>query len=84
MEQNAQEGSNLVQDPTIQQGQTDGENVEIPKVDIGTSESFTRDQVQEIVNNALKSEIVGLKSNNQALKDEKKKALKVCFLPSLF
>ena len=31
-------------------------------------------QVQEIVNNALKSEIVGLKSNNQALKDEKKKA----------
>ena len=74
MEQNAQEGSNLVQDPTIQQGQTDGESVEIPKVDIGTSESFTRDQVQEIVNNALKSEIVGLKSNNQALKDEKKKA----------
>ena len=74
MEQNAQEGSNLVQDPTIQQGQADGESVEIPKVDIGTSESFTRDQVQEIVNNALKSEIVGLKSNNQALKDEKKKA----------
>lgn len=74
MEQTAQEGSNLVQDPTIQQGQADVESVEIPKVDIGTSESFTRDQVQEIVNNALKSEIVGLKSNNQALKDEKKKA----------
>ena len=48
--------------------------VEVPKVDLGDSETFSRDQVQEIVNNALKSEIVGLKSNNQALKDEKKKA----------
>ena len=74
MEQAQQEGANLAQEATIQQGQTENPGVEIPKVDIGESESFTRDQVQEIVNNALKSEIVGLKSNNQALKDEKKKA----------
>lgn len=71
MEQAQQETSNLVQEPQIQAGQ---ESVEIPKVDIGEGESFTKDEVQEIVNNALKSEIVGLKSNNQALKDEKKKA----------
>lgn len=51
-----------------------GEAVEVPQVDIGDGDTFTKDQVQEIVNNALKSEIVGLKSNNQALKDEKKKA----------
>ena len=74
MEQAQQEATNLAQEATIQQGQTDNSSVEVPKVDIGESESFTRDQVQEIVNNALKSEIVGLKSNNQALKDEKKKA----------
>ena len=74
MEQAQQEGTNLAQEATIQQGQTENSSVEVPQVDIGESESFTRDQVQEIVNNALKSEIVGLKSNNQALKDEKKKA----------
>ena len=69
MEQAQQEAASVVQET---QGQT--ESVEIPQVDLGDSETFTKDQVQEIVNNALKSEIVGLKSNNQALKDEKKKA----------
>ena len=58
----------------VQETQGQSESVEIPQVDLGDNETFTKDQVQEIVNNALKSEIVGLKSNNQALKDEKKKA----------
>ena len=73
MEQAQQEAASVVQEV---QGSTGGEaqGVEIPKVDLGDTETFSRDQVQEIVNNALKSEIVGLKSNNQALKDEKKKA----------
>lgn len=73
MEQAQQEAASMVQEV---QGSTGGEaqGVEIPKVDLGDTETFSRDQVQEIVNNALKSEIVGLKSNNQALKDEKKKA----------
>jgi hypothetical protein len=73
MEQAQQEAASMVQEV---QGSTGGEaqGVEIPKVDLGDNENFSRDQVQEIVNNALKSEIVGLKSNNQALKDEKKKA----------
>lgn len=61
----------MVQEPQIQTGT---EGVEVPQVEIGDGETFSRDQVQEIVTNALKSEIVGLKSNNQALKDEKKKA----------
>ena len=73
MEQATQESTNLAQEATIQQGQGP-ESIEVPKIDIGDSDTFSRDQVQEIVNNALKSEIVGLKSNNQALKDEKKKA----------
>tara|TARA_B100000242_G_scaffold294341_1_gene276536 strand:+ start:1762 stop:2580 length:819 start_codon:yes stop_codon:yes gene_type:complete len=47
--------------------------VEVPEINLGDAESFTKEQVQDIVQNALKSEIVGLKSNNQALKDEKKK-----------
>jgi hypothetical protein len=71
MEQGQQETSSMVQEPQIQTG---GEGVEVPQVEIGDGETFSRDQVQEIVTNALKSEIVGLKSNNQALKDEKKKA----------
>lgn len=73
MEQAQQETASMVQEV---QGAAGGEaqGVEVPQVDIGDSESFSRDQVQEIVNNALKSEIVGLKSNNQALKDEKKRA----------
>ena len=61
----------MAQEGAVQQGQ---ESVEIPSVDLGDGDTFSREQVQEIVNNALKSEIVGLKSNNQALKDEKKKA----------
>ena len=71
MEQAQQEASNMAQEGAVQQGQ---ESVEIPNIDLGDNETFSREQVQEIVNNALKSEIVGLKSNNQALKDEKKKA----------
>ena len=71
MEQTTQEATNLAQEGSIQQGQ---ESVEVPQVDLGDGDTFSREQVQEIVNNALKSEIVGLKSNNQALKDEKKKA----------
>lgn len=71
MEQAQQEASNMAQEGAVQQGQ---ESVEIPSVDLGDGDTFSREQVQEIVNNALKSEIVGLKSNNQALKDEKKKA----------
>ena len=47
--------------------------VEVLEINLGDAESFTKEQVQDIVQNALKSEIVGLKSNNQALKDEKKK-----------
>ena len=73
MEQATQESTNLAQEGTAQQGQG-SESIEVPKIDLGDSDTFSRDQVQEIVNNALKSEIVGLKSNNQALKDEKKKA----------
>jgi len=73
MEQATQESTNLAQEGTVQQGQG-SESIEVPKIDLGDSDTFSRDQVQEIVNNALKSEIVGLKSNNQALKDEKKKA----------
>ena len=74
MEQATQEATNVAQqEGSVQQGQG-AESVEVPKVDLGDSDTFSRDQVQEIVNNALKSEIVGLKSNNQALKDEKKKA----------
>lgn len=71
MEQAQQETPNMAQEGSVSQGQ---EGVEIPSVDLGDGDTFSRDQVQEIVNNALKSEIVGLKSNNQALKDEKKKA----------
>lgn len=74
MEQAQQEAASVVQEV---QGTAGGEaqaGVEVPKVDLGDADSFSRDQVQEIVNNALKSEILGLKSNNQALKDEKKKA----------
>ena len=48
--------------------------VEVPKVDIGSSETFTREQVEGIVAKALESEITGLKSNNMALKEEKRKA----------
>jgi len=73
MEQATQESTNLAQEGTVQQGQGP-ESIEVPKIDLGDSDTFSREQVQEIVNNALKSEIVGLKSNNQALKDEKKKA----------
>lgn len=73
MEQATQESTNLAQEGTVQQGQG-SESIEVPKIDLGDSDTFSREQVQEIVNNALKSEIVGLKSNNQALKDEKKKA----------
>ena len=40
MEQAQQEGTNLAQEATIQQGQTENSGVEIPKVDIGESESF--------------------------------------------
>lgn len=69
MEQAQQEAASMVQEVQAQ-----GEGVEIPQVDLGDADTFSREQVQEIVNNALKSEIVGLKSNNQALKDEKKKA----------
>jgi hypothetical protein len=63
----------MAQEGALQQGQG-AENIEVPQVDLGDGDTFSRDQVQDIVNNALKSEIVGLKSNNQALKDEKKKA----------
>jgi len=73
MEQATQESTNLAQEGTVQQGQG-SESIEVPKIDLGDSDTFSKEQVQEIVNNALKSEIVGLKSNNQALKDEKKKA----------
>ena len=69
MEQAQQEAASMVQEVQAQ-----GEGVEIPQVDLGDADTFSREQVQDIVNNALKSEIVGLKSNNQALKDEKKKA----------
>ena len=69
MEQAQQEAASMVQEVQAQ-----GEGVEIPQVDIGDADTFSREQVQDIVNKALKSEIVGLKSNNQALKDEKKKA----------
>ena len=73
MEQAQQETASMVQEVQSAAG-GEAQGVEVPQVDIGDSESFSRDQVQEIVNNALKSEIVGLKSNNQALKDEKKRA----------
>ena len=55
------------------QGAVSGK-VEVPKVDIGSSETFTREQVEGIVAKALESEITGLKSNNVALKEEKRKA----------
>tara|TARA_Y100000814_G_scaffold287545_1_gene257819 strand:- start:764 stop:1606 length:843 start_codon:yes stop_codon:yes gene_type:complete len=74
MESTQNEATNVAQEVPSQAGTEAQAGVEVPKVDLGDSETFSRDQVQEIVNNALKSEIVGLKSNNQALKDEKKKA----------
>ena len=74
MESTQNEATNMAQEVQGQAGTEAQAGVEVPKVDLGDSETFSRDQVQEIVNNALKSEIVGLKSNNQALKDEKKKA----------
>lgn len=74
MESTQNEATNVAQEIPSQAGTEAQAGVEVPKVDLGDSETFSRDQVQEIVNNALKSEIVGLKSNNQALKDEKKKA----------
>ena len=74
MEQAQQEAASVVQEVQATAGGEAQAGVEVPKVDLGDADSFSRDQVQEIVNNALKSEILGLKSNNQALKDEKKKA----------
>ena len=74
MESTQNEATNVAQEVQSQAGTEAQAGVEVPKVDLGDSDTFSRDQVQEIVNNALKSEIVGLKSNNQALKDEKKKA----------
>ena len=74
MEATQNEATNVAQEVPSQAGTEAQAGVEVPKVDLGDSDTFSRDQVQEIVNNALKSEIVGLKSNNQALKDEKKKA----------
>ena len=74
MESTQNETTNVAQEVPSQAGTEAQAGVEVPKVDLGDSDTFSRDQVQEIVNNALKSEIVGLKSNNQALKDEKKKA----------
>ena len=74
MESTQNEATNVAQEVPSQAGTEAQAGVEVPKVDLGDSDTFSRDQVQEIVNNALKSEIVGLKSNNQALKDEKKKA----------
>ena len=74
MEQAQQEATNVVQEVQATAGSEGQGAVEVPQVDLGDGDTFSRDQVQEIVNNALKSEIVGLKSNNQALKDEKKKA----------
>ena len=74
MESTQNETTNVAQEIQGQAGTEAQAGVEVPKVDLGDSDTFSRDQVQEIVNNALKSEIVGLKSNNQALKDEKKKA----------
>ena len=74
MESTQNEATNVAQEVSGQAGTEAQAGVEVPKVDLGDSDTFSRDQVQEIVNNALKSEIVGLKSNNQALKDEKKKA----------
>jgi hypothetical protein len=50
------------------------QKVEVPKVDLGSTDTFTREQVEGIVAKALESEITGLKSNNIALKEEKKKA----------
>ena len=49
------------------------QKVEVPKVDLGSTDTFTREQVEGIVAKALESEITGLKSNNIALKEEKKK-----------
>lgn len=50
------------------------QKVEVPKINLGEGENFSREQVENIVKSALESEIVGLKTNNQALKEEKKKA----------
>lgn len=74
MEQAQQEAASMVQEVQATAGGEAQAGVEVPQIDLGDAENFSRDQVQEIVNKALKSEIVGLKSNNQALKDEKKKA----------
>lgn len=46
------------------------------KIDLGSSESFSREEVEQIVSNAIENKISGLKSNNYALKDEKLKAQK--------
>jgi len=49
------------------------QKVEVPKVDLGSTDTFTREQVEGIVAKALESEITGLKSNNIALKEERRR-----------
>lgn len=48
--------------------------VQVPKVDIGEGNSFSREEVEKIVNQALEREILGLKNNNMNLREEKKRA----------
>jgi len=43
-------------------------------VELSETESYSKEQVEQIVRSALDKEIAGLKSNNSSLKEEKKKA----------
>lgn len=53
-------------------GGTESQQAQV--VELSEEESYSKEQVEQIVKSALDKEIAGLKSNNSALKEEKKKA----------
>ena len=61
------------QEEVLEQASEGTEAAQPEVVEIGEGENFSRQQVEEIVKSALEKEITGLKANNSALKEEKKK-----------
>ena len=62
------------QEEVLEQASEGTEAAQPEVVELGEGENFSRQQVEEIVKSALEKEITGLKANNSALKEEKKKA----------
>jgi len=62
------------QEEVLEQASEGTEASQPEVVELGEGENFSRQQVEEIVKSALEKEITGLKANNSALKEEKKKA----------